>query len=151
MAIKKIALTAAAATPAPSRGHNPNEGKQLMLGHLAGSMIGSAVRGAAFGAGASAGARFTVQHTGPAVTTPVWQGSVGDTSLVLMSTRYHGQQSYALHVIADGKTHQAGAWWTYPEALAAVQSWTGYLQNGGTVAAWLQRSPQLAQVTGGAR
>jgi hypothetical protein len=49
--------------------HNPNERKQLMIGHLAGSMIGSA----------------------------------------------------------------------------------GYLQNGGTVAAWLQRSPQLAQVTGGAR
>ena len=79
-----------------------------MLGHLAGSMIGSAVRGAAFGAGASAGARFTAQHTGPAVTTPVWQGSVGDTSLVLMSTRYHGQQSYALHVIADGADPPGG-------------------------------------------
>jgi hypothetical protein len=37
------------------------------------------------------------------------------------------------------------------EALAAVHSWTRYLQNGGTVAAWLQRSPRLEQVAGGAR
>jgi hypothetical protein len=122
-----------------------------MIGHLAGSMIGSAVRGAAFGAGAGAGSRFVAQHTGPAVTTPVWQGTVEGTTLVLMSTRYHQQVSYALHVIADGQTHPAGAWWTYPEALAAVQYWQGYLTNGGTVAAWLQRSPQLAQVTAGAR
>jgi hypothetical protein len=35
-----------------------------------------------------------------------------------------------------GVSHPAGACWTYPEALAAVIGWQGYLKD----AAWLQNN-----------
>ena len=106
-----------------------------MIGALIGIAARSAVAGAGFGAGVTATQRVMDNRT-----TPIWQGAVNDTVLVLMSVHTHGRQSYALHVINGGVTHPGGAWWTYPEALATVTGWQQYLTNGGTVMAWLQNN-----------
>jgi hypothetical protein len=47
-------------------------------------------------------------------------------------------------VIENGVTHPAGSWWTYPEAVAAVTNWQQHLNGGGTVAAWLTNSAEVA-------
>jgi hypothetical protein len=106
-----------------------------MIGALIGLAARSAVAGAGFGAGYNATQRVMDNRV-----TPMWQGTVGDTALVLMSVHTHGRQSYALHVVYGGVSHPAGAFWTYPEALAAVTGWQQYLTNGGTVMAWLQNN-----------
>jgi hypothetical protein len=103
---------------------------------MIGALIGIAARSAVAGAGFGAGYNVTQRAMDNRVA-PIWQGTVGDTVLVLMSVHTHGRQSYALHVIHGGVSHPAGAFWTYPEALAAVTYWQGYLANGGTVQAWL--------------
>ena len=106
-----------------------------MIGALIGIAARRAVAGAGFGAGMTATNRVMNNRV-----TPLWQGAVGDTVLVLMSVHTHGRQSYALHVVHGGVSHPAGAWWTYSEALAAVTCWQQYLTSGGTVMAWLQNN-----------
>jgi hypothetical protein len=106
-----------------------------VIGALIGIAARSAVAGAGFGVGATAAHRVMDNRVAP-----IWQGTVGDTVLVLMSVHTHGRQSYALHVVNGGVSHPAGAFWTYPEALAAVTGWQQYLTNGGTVMAWLQNN-----------
>jgi hypothetical protein len=46
----------------------------------------------------------------------------------------------ALHVVEDGRAAAVATTPDYPSALAAIQTWTPYLTNGGTVAAWLENS-----------
>ncbi|MGO9508063.1 MAG: hypothetical protein ACLPXZ_12215 [Mycobacterium sp.] len=87
----------------------------------------------------SAGATIAQRHLDNG-SRPLWQGSVGNVVLVLMSNHYHGRQSFSLSVIENGVTHPAGSWWTYPEAVAAVTNWQQYLTSGGTVMAWLQNN-----------
>jgi hypothetical protein len=106
-------------------------------------LIGAAARGLAVGAGVSAGATIAQKHLDNG-SQPLWQGSVGNVVLVLMSNRYHGRQSFSLSVIENGVTHPAGSWWTYPEAVAVVTNWQQYLNGGGTVAAWLRNSAEVA-------
>jgi hypothetical protein len=42
-----------------------------------------------------------------------------------------------LFAIRDSNWVSAGRYWAYPEVGAALQVWEHYLQNGGTVQAWL--------------
>jgi hypothetical protein len=106
-------------------------------------LIGAAARGLAVGAGVSAGATIAQKHLDNG-SQPLWQGSVGNVVLVLMSNRCHGRQSFSLSVIENGVARPAGSWWTYPEAVAAVTNWQQYLNGGGTVAAWLRNSAEVA-------
>jgi hypothetical protein len=75
-----------------------------MIGALIGIAARRAVAGAGFGAGMTATNRVMNNRV-----TPLWQGAVGDTVLVLMSVHTHGRQSYALHVVHGGVSHPAGS------------------------------------------
>jgi len=113
-------------------------------------LIGAAARGLAVGAGVSAGPTIAQKHLDNG-SQPLWQGSVGNVVLVLMSNRYHGRQSFSLSVIDNGVTHPAGAWWTYPEAVAVVTHWQRFLTDGGTVASWLRSNAEVASLEGAMR
>jgi hypothetical protein len=99
-------------------------------------IINAAIRGAAAGAAAT----WVNQKMQPARTTPIWTDQIGNAALTLVQLTQGSRTSYQLFAISDGGWQQVGAYWLYPEAQAAIQSWQEYLRGGGTVEAWVRQS-----------
>ena len=106
-------------------------------------LIGAAARGLAVGAGVSAGATIAQKHLDNG-SQPLWQGSVGNVGAGAHVQPLSRAAEFQPVVIENGVIHPAGSWWTYPEAVAAVTNWQQYLNGGGTVAAWLTNSAEVA-------
>jgi hypothetical protein len=76
----------------------------------------------------------------PTPTIPIWTDQIGIVTLSLAQLTQGGRTSYQLFAVEGGRWLQVGAYWLYPQALAAIQSWQHYLHNGGTVEAWVRQS-----------
>ena len=101
-------------------------------------IINAAIRGATAGAVAT----WVNQKMQPTRTTPIWTDQIGDVALTLVQLTQGSRTSYQLFAISDGGWQQVGTYWLYPEALAGVQAWQGYLRGGGTVETWVRQSLQ---------
>ena len=98
-------------------------------------IINAAIRGAAAGAAAT----WVNRKMQPTQTTPIWTGQIGNVTPTLAQLAQGSRTSYQLFPVEGGRWLQVGAYWLYPRALAAVQSWQQYLHNGGTVEAWVRQ------------
>jgi hypothetical protein len=102
-------------------------------------LLGTAVRGAVIGGSASGAATFVNRQMQPTRSVPIWQGTMGDTTLALMQTIFHDRYvTYELHAITGGTSQFVGWYYIYPQALAAIQQWQGFLGAGGTIQSWLE-------------
>ena len=99
-------------------------------------IINAAIRGATAGAAAT----WVNQKMQPARTTQIWTDQIGNMTLTLLQLTQGSRTSYQLFAISDGGWQQVDTYWLYPEALAGVQTWQGYLRGGGTVEAWVRHS-----------
>jgi len=61
-------------------------------------------------------------------------------TLTVVQLTQGSRTSYQLFAVAGGAWLQVGAYWLYPERLAAIQSRQEYLHGGGTVAAWVRKA-----------
>jgi hypothetical protein len=71
---------------------------------------------------------------------PIWTDQIGNVALTLVQLTQGSRTSYQLFAVAGEGWLQAGAYWHYAEALAAIRSWQEYLRGGGIVEAWGRQS-----------
>jgi hypothetical protein len=102
-------------------------------------MIAALIGAAARGAGAGAGFGYLNRRMTPPSQAPIWTGVVDGTTLTLMQNTVRGRMWFELFAVLPGAWHSVGSYAMYPAALSAVQTWTRFLEGGGSVEAW-QRS-----------
>jgi hypothetical protein len=105
-------------------------------------LLASLVNGAVFGGSAGATSTWVNRKMQPPTSTPVGTTQIGEVTLTLLRQTVQARTWYELYVVTPGRWLPVGSYAIFPQAQAAVQEWKSYLENGGTVQAWLTHTYQ---------
>ena len=102
------------------------------------------------GAGAFIGSKLGRKYLGPEGEKPVWNGHINNDpsqpAVIIGQVFHHGKTWYRLYIAAEGDCALVGERAVYAEVLALIQSWEGFIANGGTLNAWrLQNETRAAE------
>lgn len=89
------------------------------------------------GAATAAAANWANRRMQPMIQRLMWTRQIGNAELALIDVAWRGKSGYQLYAIIDEDWMLLGEFRRYADAWAAVQSWVGYFERGGTAKAWL--------------
>jgi hypothetical protein len=112
-------------------------------------VINFLVHAALIAGGAIVGGKLGEKYLSPSGEVPVWNGALSHDpdapALVLTQMRREGKKWYRLYAVTGEQTMKVAVCRSYPQAVGRVRQWQSYIENGGTIMAWVTQNEKRAQ------